>query len=172
MPSVDQRACEFAQAAHRDQLYNAGSGSFFDQHLSRVVATLVRFGETDPVLLAAGWLHDVIEDTPTSEEIVREQFGEEVAELVSRLTDERDGSRRERQLKTHLRIRELPGAVRVKLADRIANVEASLETNSPQLGMYRKEYSLFREHPTAQASTKRCGRTWTGSLSSRMTEDA
>jgi (p)ppGpp synthase/HD superfamily hydrolase len=145
MQPIDERAREFARVAHRDQVY--GPGSFFELHLARVVATLKRFGETNPTLLAAGWLHDVLEDTPTSIDSVRQGFGEEIADLVSRLTDEREGTRRERQEKTHAKIRGHAGAVRVKLADRIANVESCIEMNSPLLErMYRKEYSRFREH--------------------------
>jgi (p)ppGpp synthase/HD superfamily hydrolase len=144
MQRVDERAREFARVAHRDQVY--GQGSFFELHLTRVVATLERFDESDPVLLAAGWLHDVVEDTSTSVDSVRQEFGDEIADLVARLTDERDGTRRERQQKTHARIRERTGAVRVKLADRIANVESNIEMNSPLVDrMYRKEYSRFRD---------------------------
>jgi guanosine-3',5'-bis(diphosphate) 3'-pyrophosphohydrolase len=141
---VDKKAREFARTAHRDQRY--GSGSFFDEHLARVVATLLRFGEDNPTLLAAGWLHDVVEDTPVTIETIRSEFGDEIADLVDRLTDERGGSRRERQHKTHRKIRAVVGAVRIKLADRIANVEACIETQSPLLDrMYRKEYARFRE---------------------------
>lgn len=144
MHPIDERAREYARAAHRGQIY--AEGDFFDLHLTRVVATLGRFGERNPVLLAAGWLHDVVEDTGTTVEALGQEFGEEIADLVDRLTDEREGSRRERQAKTHAKIRAHAGAVRVKLADRIANVEANIEMNSPLVDrMYRKEYGRFRE---------------------------
>lgn len=143
--NIVEQAREFARLAHAGQVY--GAGAFFEFHLVRVVATLERFGEEDPAVLAAGWLHDVLEDTATSVDILLPEFGGEISDLVVRLTDEREGSRRERQERTHARIRGKQKAVRVKLADRIANVEANIEMNSPLVDrMYRKEYSRFREH--------------------------
>lgn len=144
MRPLDERARDFARQAHADQQY--GEGLFFDLHLTRVVATLERFGERDSVLLAAGWLHDVLEDTTTSVGALQAEFGEDVTDLVIRLTDETMGTRRERQERTHAKIRGRAAAVRVKLADRIANVEFCIETGSELLDrMYRKEYSRFRE---------------------------
>ena len=96
-------------------------------------------------LLAAAWLHDTLEDTDTTVEDLREAFGDDVANIVDRLTDQPGRNRRERQARTHARIREDPRAVRVKLADRIANVEAALEQKSNLRGMYRKEYPRFRQ---------------------------
>lgn len=144
MRPLHERAREFARRAHADQRY--GDGLFFDLHLTRVVATLERFGEQDPVLLAAGWLHDVLEDTPTPVGVLQTEFGEDVTDLVIRLTDEVMGTRRERQERTHAKIRGRAEAVRVKLADRIANVEFCIETSSELFDrMYRKEYCRFRE---------------------------
>jgi (p)ppGpp synthase/HD superfamily hydrolase len=143
--SLIDDAREFARHAHQGQTY--GHGDFHSIHLTRVVATLERIGETDPRLLAAAWLHDVIEDTPTTRQEVLAAFGEDVSDLVYRLTDEQGGNRRERQEKTHVKIRGRTEAVRVKLADRIANVEYCVETSDTKLdGMYRKEYPRFREH--------------------------
>lgn len=140
---LEERARRFAEQAHRGQMY--GDGPFVERHLARVVATLRRYGETDPTLLAAARLHDTLEDTDTTVEDLREAFGDDVANIVDRLTDQPGRNRRERQARTHARIREDPRAVRVKLADRIANVEAALEQKSNLRGMYRKEYPRFRQ---------------------------
>ena len=142
MASIEERAREWAKAAHAGQEY--GGGDFFTHHLARVVDTLERFGERDPLLRAAAWLHDVVEDTPATVADLREEFGEELATLVWRLTDADGANRRERQTNTHAKIREDARAVRVKLADRIANVESARERGSPLMGMYRKEYGQFR----------------------------
>lgn len=141
MNELVERASEFARIAHANQRY--GDGPFHSEHLARVVATLEAFGESDPVKLAAAWLHDAVEDTDVTVEDVRRDFGDDVADLVWRLTDEPAGSRRERHAKTHLKIRERADAVRVKLADRIANVEASIEQKSNLYGMYRSEHKHF-----------------------------
>lgn len=140
--AIDVRARELARRVHEGQEY--GEGGFFDNHLSRVVATLERYGEGDPLLKAVAWLHDAVEDTALTVEELREQFGEELATLVWRLTDEPGGSRAVRQSATHAKIREDARAVRVKLADRIANVESARERGSPLMGMYRTEHPQFR----------------------------
>lgn len=137
-----ERACRFAERAHQGQRYD--DASFHAGHLARVVATLEAFGETEPVRLAAAWLHDAVEDTPVTVEDVRAEFGDDVADLVWRLTDEPGRNRHERHRLTHEKIRGVPAAVRVKLADRIANVESARERGSNLLGMYRAEYAAFR----------------------------
>lgn len=139
---LEARARERARIAHAGQEY--GGGEFFVEHLARVVATLERFGDAGPLLRAAAWLHDVVEDTPVTVEALRTEFGDELATLVWRLTDADGGTRRERQSETHAKIREDARAVRVKLADRIANVESARERGSHLMAMYRKEYAQFR----------------------------
>jgi len=143
MSSLVERASEFARQAHADQQY--GGGSFHENHLARVVANLRHFGETDETKLAAAWLHDTVEDTPVTIADIKREFGDDVADLVWRLTDEPGANRRERHARTHVKIRGHSDAVRVKLADRIANVEASREQGSHLFGMYRKEHKAFRE---------------------------
>jgi (p)ppGpp synthase/HD superfamily hydrolase len=144
MGPLAERASEFARRAHAGQEY--GDGTFHDNHLARVVGVLEQFGESDERLIAAAWLHDTVEDTDVTIDQIKDVFGDDVADLVWRLTDETGGSRRERHAKTHMKIRERSEAVRVKLADRIANVEASIEQKSQLYGMYRKEHAAFREH--------------------------
>jgi (p)ppGpp synthase/HD superfamily hydrolase len=142
MDDLEKRASEFARRAHTGQEYSGGD--FHERHLARVVATLRDFGVSDPVLLAAAWLHDTVEDTSTTVEDVRREFGDDVADLVWRLTDEPGKNRKERHHLTHLKIRGRPESVRVKLADRIANVESSVEEGTHLFGMYRKEHTQFR----------------------------
>ena len=144
MDELEKRASDFAKRAHTGQEY--GTGAFHEKHLARVVATLRRFGVEDPVLLAAAWLHDAVEDTDVTDADIRREFGDEVGDLVWRLTDEAGENRKERHRLTHLKIRERPEAVRVKLADRIANVESSLEERTHLRGMYRAEHPAFLEH--------------------------
>jgi GTP diphosphokinase / guanosine-3',5'-bis(diphosphate) 3'-diphosphatase len=46
-------------------------------------------GVSDPVILAAAALHDTIEDTEAAEEEIRTTFGEEIAQIVAEMTDDK-----------------------------------------------------------------------------------
>jgi (p)ppGpp synthase/HD superfamily hydrolase len=142
MQDLEARARTFAQQAHTGQRY--GDGDFLEGHLARVVSTLRKFGEDNPILLAAAWLHDTIEDTQITVDDIKHEFGDDVADLVWRLTDETNGNRKERHHQTHLKIRGRTEAVRIKLADRIANVEASIEQRTQLRGLYRAEHQMFK----------------------------
>lgn len=138
-----QAAASLAAVMHKDQKY--GETEPYVLHLSSVVEVLQRFNVTDESILVAGWLHDVVEDTPMKVETLGMIFGEAVSKLVYAVTNESGKNRKERHDKTYPKMIGNPDAIRLKLADRIANVEYSLENKSKQLEMYKKEYSGFRE---------------------------
>jgi (p)ppGpp synthase/HD superfamily hydrolase len=88
--------------------------------------------------------HDLIEDTRTSYNDVKNQLGQEVAEVVYALTNEKGKNRSERANdKYYEGIRNTPGATFVKLCDRIANVQYSKMTKSRMFEMYKKENEKF-----------------------------
>ncbi len=137
-----------AYAAQAHAAFTYGDGVPYTVHLAGVEQVLRRFGVTEaaePELLIAAWLHDVVEDTGRSVDEVRERFGARVAELVWAVTNEPGPNRKERHLKTYPKTLATPGAVRLKLADRISNVEASLKARKDLLSMYRREYPGFRQ---------------------------
>lgn len=131
----------YASVKHAGQPYN--NGLPYTHHLAAVEAVLRRFGTTDENLLVASWLHDVVEDTGTKLKEIREMFGSEVATLVGAVTDEEGPNRKIRKALTYPKIREAgKDAVRLKLADRIAN----LEIGGDQVSMYRKEQEDFKRN--------------------------
>lgn len=67
-----------------------------------------------------------------------------VAYLVTGVTNESGGNRRERNAATYPKIRSNADCVALKLADRIANARHAKETGSSLLEMYRREYPDFR----------------------------
>lgn len=92
-------------------------------------------------LLVATWLHDVVEDCGVKPKEIREMFGDEVAHLVAAVTDEPGENRKVRKALTYPKTRAAGRfAVALKLADRIANVEAG----GKLVDMYRKEHEDFR----------------------------
>lgn len=131
---------QFAAAAHGRQRYGELP---YTVHLEAVEAVLVRFGISDPELLAAAWLHDTVEDTGASLDEIRIRFGARVAALVHAVTDEAGASRKERKARTYAKTRALPEAVLLKLADRIANVEHSARARPDLFAMYRDEHPAF-----------------------------
>lgn len=129
----------FASVKHAGQSYSFGLP--YTHHLAAVETVLVRFGRTDDLLRVSAWLHDVVEDTGTKLKEVAEMFGQDVADLVGAVTNEPGENRKVRHALTYPKIR-AGGlhAVELKLADRIANVEAG----GKLVGMYQKEHEDFR----------------------------
>jgi len=141
-----EEARAFARGAHRGQTYGDGS-SYFGTHLADVANVLEEFGFTAvefPEIMAAGWLHDVVEDTPCSLDSVHGAFGPVVADIVWRVTE--GTNRRERHERTYPKLNANRDAVIVKLADRIANVRRSVKATSKEgkLDMYQKEWLEFQ----------------------------
>lgn len=78
-----RKAYNFAKSAHEGQLRN--SGEDFIIHPVNVAMILADIN-MDVSTIIAGLLHDVIEDTENSYDLVKEEFGKEVANLVDGVT--------------------------------------------------------------------------------------
>jgi guanosine-3',5'-bis(diphosphate) 3'-pyrophosphohydrolase len=129
-PQVDRdlltRAYEFAAAAHTGQ--KRLTGHDYVSHPLEVAGLLSEL-ELDDATLAAALLHDVVEDTGQDLDVVRRDFGDEIATLVDGVTELRRihfDSRRERQAE-NLRRMLLAMAkdlrvILIKLADRLHNM--------------------------------------------------
>lgn len=77
------KAYEYAKDAHSQQKRASGEPYFI--HPCAVAQILMELG-LDEATVSAALLHDVIEDTPVTDEDVKREFGEEVYELVSGVT--------------------------------------------------------------------------------------
>jgi (p)ppGpp synthase/HD superfamily hydrolase len=94
----------------------------------------------------ACWGHDLIEDTRVSFNNVKEELGECSADIIYAVSNEKGKNRAERANdKYYEGIRNQPGAIFVKLCDRIANVQYSKMTGSRMFEMYKKENKNFLE---------------------------
>lgn len=135
-------AADFAIKRHAGQKYGDLP---YAAHLADVVLMLIGAGFTEPEMEAAGWLHDVLEDTPTTLGEIDRLLGSPVAVLVHAVTSEPGRNRKERNEQTYPKIRQAgPLAVGLKLADRIANVQSCWRTRDAKLFMYHREYRDFR----------------------------
>lgn len=119
-----KKAHEFAKVAHAG-VKRMGTGEPYVEHPERVAATLAELGFPEPVL-AAAYLHDVVEDAGVSSEELTKEFGPEVAALVAEVTNpvlpKEPGNRAWRKSKEveHLAKTSYYGAS-LKLADIIDN---------------------------------------------------
>ena len=94
--------------------------------------------------LIATYGHDLIEDCRVSYNDVKQHLGQEAADIIYAVTNEKGKNRSERANdKYYEGIRNTPGAVFVKLCDRIANVQYSKITKSRMFEMYKKENKHF-----------------------------
>lgn len=110
------------------------------EHLKDVHSVLLRFGYKDTDLIVAAYFHDAIEDQGIKPGLIESTFGTNVMNIVLRVTNEVGANRREKNLKTLPKIAECPQATCLKLADRIANVEA----DGSMKAKYREEYPHFK----------------------------
>jgi len=78
-----ERAYNFAAEAHKEQ--KRFSGEPYMVHLGRVAKSLAEIG-MGPKTIAAGLLHDTIEDTGASAEQIEKEFGKEILFLVEGVT--------------------------------------------------------------------------------------
>jgi len=133
----------FLLAAKKHQHQKYGDDTYL-VHLYDVVNVLLEFNVTDEKYLAAAWLHDVIEDTPTHYSEVQQATNKEVAEMVFALSDELGRNRKERKQKTLPKLLACTDAILVKLADWIANLRDAKRNNPGFLQMYKKDFPDFK----------------------------
>ena len=78
-----EKAYTFAEKAHEGQKRNSGEPYFV--HVFETAKILASLG-MDTKTIVAGLLHDVLEDTPTPEEVLEKEFGKEIVVLVKGVT--------------------------------------------------------------------------------------
>lgn len=106
------------------------------------VVEIVRSVPHTEEMLAAAWLHDVVEDTQVSLQDIETEFGRPVAELVMWLTDlpTSAGNRAYRKQATIRRLSEAPAeAQTVKLADLVSNTSSIMQHDPSFAKVYLAE---------------------------------
>lgn len=147
--TIVQRAALFATAAHHAVgQVRKYTGEPYIVHPSAVAGIVATVPHTD-AMLAAAWLHDVVEDTKVTIDTIRAEFGDEVAGLVWWLTDQskpEDGNRAKRKEIDRLHSAGAPATAQtVKVADLIENT-FSIEAHDPDFAVvFRREKRLLLE---------------------------
>jgi (p)ppGpp synthase/HD superfamily hydrolase len=144
------RVIQYAQKCHVDTNHLYDNAPYF-YHLEGVAIIAGRYlhyfpEEMHDTILAAAWCHDTIEDTRQTYNDVKNAIGYEAAEIVYALTNEKGKNRKARaNEKYYSEMKLIPGAVFVKLCDRLSNIIHSLDSKSSMLQAYRKEDAFFRK---------------------------
>lgn len=131
MPESDERLLSDARAlcvaAHAGQ--KRANGQPYHTHPAAVVNLLIENGMREAEVLAAAYLHDVLEDTKTPRKLIVERFGKRVAKLVDEMTiepeDQKSFESKQAALLAHARVMSADGKW-IKLADRLHNLREKL----------------------------------------------
>ncbi|MCD7035456.1 HD domain-containing protein [Metabacillus sp. GX 13764] len=116
-------ARRYAEQMHQGQVRKLSGKPYFS-HVENVATILMKAG-AGKELIAAGYLHDTVEDTQTSPLELEELFGTKVADLVSSNTEDKRLSWEERKLHTIQAIQSLSLEERCLLAaDKLDNVKS------------------------------------------------
>src|SRR5215212_1953310 len=120
------RAFRFAARAHEGQ--QRRSGEDFIHHPYGVALILANL-KLDEETIAAALLHDVVEDTDTTLDEVKDEFGDEIAKLVDGVTkltrvqfQSREQAEAENYRKMVVAMAEDVRVILIKLADRLHNL--------------------------------------------------
>lgn len=141
--TVAARAAAYAVVAHQGQV-RKGTQFPYVVHPIGVAHILRQYYPDDEALEAAGYLHDVLEDTDTPESFLRERFGDDVTDLVVGVTN--NGNWR---LADHL---DNPRVLRLKAADTIDNILDTIRGLEKghdvwsRFGAGRRKVKTWRKH--------------------------
>lgn len=144
LPTAFHVALGFARCAHRKQRrkYTNEPYATHCESVARIVAEYT----SDPDVIAAAVLHDVIEDTEVTEKEIHDIFGKRIVWLVRQVTDistPKDGNREARKAidREHL-AKSSPEGATIKLADLIDNT-GSITAHDPNFArVYLAEKEL------------------------------
>lgn len=126
-------------------------------HPAEVAKIVASVPGSTPDMVAAAWLHDVVEDTGCTYTDIHMSFGIDIATLVKWLTDvskPEDGNRATRKAIDRAHIANAPAeAQTIKLADLISNCSSIIEHDATFAKTYLEEKRLLLEVLTKGDST-------------------
>lgn len=153
-------AYDYAARMHAGQRRKGVAAEPYINHPCEVAGLLARAtGAADPVLIAAGVLHDTIEDTPATRGDLNELFGGEVAALVMEVTDDKSLAKEERKRLQIAHAASIsPRARLLKIADKTSNLWSLAD--SPPDGWPRERRDEYLAWSEAVVANCRGGNEW------------
>ncbi|MEY9882162.1 HD domain-containing protein [Bradyrhizobium sp. USDA 329] len=153
-------AAELAARRHNGMARKGRGNEPYINHLAEVANLLATATDgADAELVAAGWLHDAIEDTDTTAEELAQRFSTRVASLVTECTDDMSLPKAERR---RLQVLDAPkksdGAKLIKIADKISNTGARIQTDPS--AEERDDLADYVEWATQVVAGCRGGNAW------------
>ena len=140
---IVQRAYDFSQQHHSGQ--QRASGEPYLVHPLEVAILLAQM-KLDTIAIAAGLLHDSVEDTSVTTEQIKERFGEQVAHIVEGVTKiskidfaSREEAQAENVRKMMLAMVDDIRVVLIKLADRLHNMRTLMHLSPERQHKIAKE---------------------------------
>lgn len=147
MSTLEDKARKFATKAHEGQKRKYTNENYV-VHPAEVAGIVESVGG-DEEMIAAAWLHDVVEDCGVLPETVLATFGTRVASLVADLTDISklsDGNRKVRKaIDREHTAQASPDAKTIKLADLISNTSTIVRYDPDFAKVYLKEKEALLE---------------------------
>ena len=147
---IVEKARIFATAAHAavDQRRKYTNEPYI-VHPKQVADFVANCPGATPEMIAAAWLHDVVEDTKVTNEDITREFGDKVGEYVGWVTDisrPEYGNRAFRKEMDRNHIAGAPGeAQTIKLADIISNCSSIMMHDPDFAEVYFEEKRLLLE---------------------------
>jgi (p)ppGpp synthase/HD superfamily hydrolase len=140
-----ERAISFAADKHKNQFRKEG-GLLYISHLFSVALILKKYKYEDDVI-AAGLLHDTLEDTGVTREEIKNEFGENILNIIISVTDDLALSWKDKKLKYIKAVSESSEhAVAVALADKIHNMQCTIfNLENMEKEIFWSKFSASRE---------------------------
>jgi guanosine-3',5'-bis(diphosphate) 3'-pyrophosphohydrolase len=153
-------AAELAAHRHNGMARKGRGQEPYINHLAEVANLLATATDgADAELVAAGWLHDSIEDTDTTREELAQKFSDRIASLVVECTDDMSLPKAERRRRQVIDApKKSAGAKLIKIADKISNIGARIQIDPS--AEERDDLADYIEWATQVVAGCRGGNAW------------
>lgn len=150
---VLEQAIVFAVNAHSGMVRKGTQNPYILHPLE--AASIVGTMTTDREVIAAAVLHDVVEDTDVTIEMIRQQFGQRVAELVDAESENKRADQpaaatwklRKQETLDHLNAEKDPAVKMITLGDKLSNLRSMYRES---LTMGDKLWERFNQKDPAE----------------------